>query len=65
MNYNLIKLKNCQALGQAFSQRSYCSNIKFKRFSNEKNDEPQRKVAWLLVVRLLMLDFFGFQNFGG
>jgi hypothetical protein len=52
-------------LGQASSQRPYCSNIKFKRFSNEKNDESQRKVAWLLVVRLLMLDFFGFLNFGG
>jgi hypothetical protein len=43
MNYSLIKLKNCQALGQAFSQRSYCSNIKFKRFSNEKTMNPKEK----------------------
>jgi hypothetical protein len=43
MDYSLIKLKNCQALGQAFSQRSYCSNIKFKRFSNEKTMNPKEK----------------------
>jgi hypothetical protein len=43
MDYSLIKLKNCQALEQAFSQRSYRSNIKFKRFSNKKTMNPKEK----------------------